>query len=128
MFQQGPGAAGKGENLIAGIGQGSVLATPLQIRDHGCAPDHRRAVLPPLVRATGVMQAAGDPVCSDFTELGIDPAALGIVLDGMNAVANVPGGTAYAERITEPGFAMGGTSQVRRITQLRARARTAQDR
>jgi penicillin-binding protein 2 len=42
------------------------------------------------------------------------------VLDGMNAVVNDPGGTAYAARITDPGLAMAGksgTSQVRRITQ-----------
>ena len=38
----------------------------------------------------------------------------------MDAVVNERGGTAYAARITEPGFAMGGksgTSQVRRITE-----------
>ena len=38
----------------------------------------------------------------------------------MNAVVNEQGGTAYAARITEPAYAMGGksgTSQVRRITQ-----------
>ena len=38
----------------------------------------------------------------------------------MNAVVNEQGGTAYAARIAEPGFAMGGksgTSQVRRISQ-----------
>jgi penicillin-binding protein 2 len=37
----------------------------------------------------------------------------------MNAVVNEPGGTAYAARIVEPGFAMGGksgTSQVRQVT------------
>ena len=38
----------------------------------------------------------------------------------MNAVVNEQGGTAYAARITDPAYAMGGksgTSQVRRITQ-----------
>jgi len=42
------------------------------------------------------------------------------VIDGMNAVCNEQGGTAYAARITDPIYAMGGksgTSQVRRITQ-----------
>jgi penicillin-binding protein 2 len=41
------------------------------------------------------------------------------VLDGMNAVVNEQGGTAYAARITDPAMAMGGksgTSQVRRIS------------
>jgi penicillin-binding protein 2 len=54
-----------------------------------------------------------------FPTLDIDPDHLALVLDGMSAVVNEPGGTAYAARITDPGFAMGGksgTSQVRRIT------------
>jgi penicillin-binding protein 2 len=109
----------EGETLIAGIGQGSVLATPLQIATMVARLTTGRAVVPRLVRETGVMRAGGDPVVSDFATLGINPAALRIVLDGMNAVVNEPGGTAYAERITEPGFAMGGksgTSQVRRIS------------
>jgi len=45
---------------------------------------------------------------------------LALVLDGMNAVVNEQGGTAYAERITAPDFAMGGksgTSQVRAISE-----------
>jgi penicillin-binding protein 2 len=109
----------EGETLIAGIGQGSVLATPLQIATMVARLTTGRAVVPRLVRRAGVMRAGGDPAPSDFPALDVDPSALGIVLDGMNAVVNEPGGTAYAERITEPGFAMGGksgTSQVRRIS------------
>ena len=52
--------------------------------------------------------------------LGVNPGHLALVLDGMNAVVNEPRGTAYAARITDPAYAMGGksgTSQVRRITQ-----------
>ena len=109
----------EGETLIAGIGQGSVLATPLQIATMVARLTTGRAVVPRLVRGAGVMRAGGDPAPSDFPALDVDPSALGIVLDGMNAVVNEPAGTAYAERITEPGFAMGGksgTSQVRRIS------------
>ena len=43
-----------------------------------------------------------------------------MVLDGMSAVVNEKGGTAYSARIKDPALAMGGksgTSQVRRITQ-----------
>jgi penicillin-binding protein 2 len=42
------------------------------------------------------------------------------IRDGMNKVANEPGGTAYAFRITEPGFEMAGktgTAQVRAYTE-----------
>lgn len=109
----------EGETLIAGIGQGSVLATPLQIATMVARLTTGRAVVPRLVRGAGVMRVGGDPAPSDFPALDVDPSALGIVLDGMNAVVNEPAGTAYAERITEPGFAMGGksgTSQVRRIS------------
>ena len=110
----------QGETLIAGIGQGSVLATPLQIATMAARLVTGRAIVPHLVRSSGVMTPGGDPPAADPPALGIDPEALALVLDGMNAVVNEPGGTAYAARITEPGFAMGGksgTSQVRQITQ-----------
>jgi penicillin-binding protein 2 len=110
----------QGETLIAGIGQGSVLATPLQIATMVARLVTGRAVAPRLVRDAGIMSPAGDPTVPDFPSLGIDQSSLALVLDGMNAVVNEQGGTAYAERITEPGLAMGGksgTSQVRRITQ-----------
>ena len=109
-----------GETVIAGIGQGSVLATPLQIATMVSRLVTGRAVIPHLLRQAGVMAAGGDASAADFPMLGLDPEALALVLDGMNAVVNEPGGTAYAERITEPGLAMGGksgTSQVRRITE-----------
>jgi penicillin-binding protein 2 len=109
----------QGETLIAGIGQGSVLATPLQIATMVARLTTGRVVVPRLVRGAGVMQQGGDPSIPAFPSLGVDPGALALVLDGMNAVVNEPGGTAYAVRITEPGLAMGGksgTSQVRRIT------------
>src|SRR5216683_5142988 len=110
----------QGETLIAGIGQGSVLATPLQLATMVARLVTGRAVSPRLVRADGLMPTGGDAAPPDFPALGINPRALALVLDGMNAVVNEPGGTAYAARITEPGFAMGGksgTSQVRHISE-----------
>ena len=109
----------QGETLIAGIGQGSVLATPLQLATMVSRLVTRRAVVPHLVR-NGVLPPGGDPKPGDFPELGIGPRNLDLVLDGMSAVVNEHGGTAYAARITDPALAMGGksgTSQVRRITQ-----------
>ncbi|MBV8133574.1 MAG: penicillin-binding protein 2 [Alphaproteobacteria bacterium] len=110
----------QGETVIAGIGQGSVLATPLQIAIMVARLVTGRAVVPRLVRADGVMPPGGDPTPPDFPALGVSPRVLAIVVDGMNAVVNEQGGTAYAERITDPGFAMGGksgTSQVRAISE-----------
>jgi penicillin-binding protein 2 len=109
-----------GETVIAGIGQGAVLATPLQIAIMTARLITGRAVAPRLVRSDGVMSPGGDRVPRDFPELGVSPQVLALILDGMDAVVNEQGGTAYAERITDPGFSMGGksgTSQVRVITE-----------
>jgi len=108
----------QGETLIAGIGQGSVLATPLQLATMLARLVTGRAVSPRLVRTAGLMSPGGDPVPPEFRSLGFGPYTLALVLDGMNAVVNEPGGTAYGARITERGMAMGGksgTSQVRHI-------------
>jgi len=110
----------QGETVIAGIGQGSVLATPLQIAIMTARLVTGRAVVPRLVRSEGVLPPGGDPIPPDFPTLGVSPDVLALVLDGMNAVVNEQGGTAYAERITDPRLAMGGksgTSQVRAITE-----------
>jgi penicillin-binding protein 2 len=110
----------QGETLITGIGQGSVLATPLQLATMVARLVTGRAVVPHLVRAQGVLPAGGDRRQPIFPALGISPRALSIVLDGMTAVVNEQGGTAYAARIQDPPFAMGGksgTSQVRHISE-----------
>jgi penicillin-binding protein 2 len=109
-----------GETLIAGIGQGSVLATPLQMATMVARLVSGRALVPHFLRSVGVMTEEGAAAQPDFPEIGVDPDARALVLDGMSAVVNEPGGTAYAARIAEPEFAMGGksgTSQVRRISQ-----------
>jgi penicillin-binding protein 2 len=109
-----------GETVIAGIGQGSVLATPLQLAIMTARLVTGLAVVPRLVRGDGVLPPGGDRVPPDFPELGVGAQVLSLVLDGMDAVVNEQGGTAYAERIADPGLAMGGksgTSQVRVITE-----------
>jgi penicillin-binding protein 2 len=109
----------QGETLNTGIGQGSVLATPLQIATMAARLATGRKVVPHLVR-NGLLPAGGDRRLPNFAPMGITAHAVSLVLDGMTAVVNEQGGTAYAARITDPAFAMGGksgTSQVRRITQ-----------
>jgi penicillin-binding protein 2 len=110
----------QGETLIAGIGQGSVLATPLQLATMAARLATGLAVVPRLVRSEGRLPPGGDLRPSGFAPIGVSSRSLGVVLDGMAAVVNEQGGTAYAARITEAGLAMGGksgTSQVRRISQ-----------
>lgn len=109
----------KGETLVAGIGQGYVLATPLQLAVMAARVASGRAVMPHLVHA---VVANGDvkPVShKGFPVMRIAPESLQVVRDGMNAVTNIPGGTAFSARIKEKGWEMAGktgTSQVRRIS------------
>ncbi|MGH7096368.1 MAG: penicillin-binding protein 2 [Stellaceae bacterium] len=106
----------KGQTVIAGIGQGAVLATPLQIAVMAARLVTGRKIVPRLVRADGT---TGAVAAGAFAPIAVDPAALALVRNGMDAVVNEPGGTGYALRIPLPGMAMGGksgTSQVRRIT------------
>ena len=96
-----------------------MLATPLQIATMAARMVTGRRVVPHLVRS-GTLPPGGDRRLPSFASLGITPHAISLVLDGMNAVVNDSGGTAYAARIPDPAFAMGGksgTSQVRRISQ-----------
>jgi len=104
-----------GETLIQGIGQGFLLTTPMQLAVMVARLGNgEHAVVPRLARR------AGDPDRPSFAPLGIDPAHLAIVREGMDRVVNdANGGTAYAARIADEGMAMAGktgTAQVRRIT------------
>ncbi len=104
----------QGETLVTGIGQGYVLMTPLQLALMTARlANGGKAVTPRLAR---VAEGQGEPAIDD---LGISPASLKIVTEGMNRVVNSPRGTAYKARIDDPAMAMAGktgTSQVRRIS------------
>ncbi len=106
-----------GETLVAGIGQGFTLATPLQLCTMVARIANGRAqVLPRLSRAP-VTNGVRRP--DQFEPLGVQPQNIAVVRQGMYAVSNVPGGTAYRARLNQPGLVMSGktgTSQVRRVT------------
>lgn len=114
----------QGETLIAGIGQGYVLTTPLQLAVMTARlVNGGIAVKPHLIRreAGDGLGALGSNLVPDsgFPSMGISAEHLRIVRESMAAVTNEQGGTAYRARITEPGMEMGGktgTAQVRRIT------------
>jgi len=108
-----------GETLITGIGQGYVLATPLQLAVMTARLVSGKKVKPHLTRKITTSGGVEVPVRHEFESLGIAPSHLKLIQDGMNAVTNIPGGTAYRSRIKEPEFAMAGktgTAQVRRIS------------
>jgi len=109
-----------GETLISGIGQGYVLATPLQLAVMTARiANGGFAITPKLTRALERgADKGGDPIDAPRS-LGINPNHLKVVRDAMAAVTNVPGGTAYRSRIPVPGMEMAGktgTAQVRRIS------------
>jgi len=104
----------QGETLVNAIGQGFVLATPLQLAVMAARlANGAKSVVPYFV------QRAASPVTSASGE--IDPLWLNVITEGMTRVTNNPRGTAYASRIDIPGMEMAGksgTSQVRRISML----------
>ena len=107
----------QGETLIAGIGQGYVLTTPLQLAVMTARfVNGGFGVMP---RLTAVESVSGDPDAISGKDLGLLPEHLRIIREAMTDVVNSPMGTAFKARIKDQGFEMGGktgTVQVRRIT------------
>lgn len=109
-----------GESLINAIGQGYVLATPLQMAVMTArVVNGGYAIVPRLIKALDNVDRPAQKA-KDFPPLGIYNRSLRLVQQAMDEVVNNPdGGTAYKARIIESGWQMGGktgTSQVRRIT------------
>ena len=123
-----------GETLVSAIGQGFVLATPLQlavmaarIANGGYAV--RPRLSRPLTPGVEPAEAAPEPApgaegsvaagASMFPSLNISDAHMRVIHKAMDMVTNDKRGTAYRARIKEDGWEMAGktgTSQVRRIT------------
>lgn len=102
----------QGETLISAIGQGYVLTTPLQLAVMLAAVANGETVVTP-----SLYRAADQPPPTRRHEVA--PELIAVVRQAINAVVNTPAGTAYQERIIEPGLSMAGktgTSQVRRIS------------
>jgi len=111
----------QGETLIAGIGQGYLLATPLQLAVMTARlVNGGVAVTPRLTRAlAGVDADNGAENKSGFESLNLPKAHLDLVTEAMSDVVNSRRGTARKSKIVDPNFAMGGktgTVQVRRIS------------
>ena len=112
----------QGETVLAGIGQGFILTTPLQLAVMvSRLVNGGRAVRPSLTRQVLSHSEGGldSLVPAGFEDIGIHPPHLDIMAKAMSSVANTPLGTAFKARIQDPAFAMGGktgTVQVRRIS------------
>lgn len=104
-----------GETINASIGQGYMLASPLQLATMTARiVNGGIAVKPWLAGYSGDKKLYQDM----HDSIGINEGNLALVKRGMEAVLQA-GGTAYGARIQEVGMEMGGktgTSQVKRIT------------
>lgn len=104
-----------GDTLNAGIGQGFVLASPLQLAVMSARIATGLAVEPRLIRAINDTEAALPPP----PPLGLSEAHLRTVRRGMIQVSNSQRGTAYSVRVVDDAMRMAaktGTSQVRNIS------------
>lgn len=106
-----------GETIVASIGQGYILTTPLQLAVMTARiVNGGKGVKPWIVGYVGDFSLARET----WPDLNLPQRHLDMVRVGMSDVVNNRQGTAYGSRIEEPDMAMGGktgTAQVRRITQ-----------
>ncbi|MBT8155015.1 penicillin-binding protein 2 [Epibacterium ulvae] len=104
-----------GDTVNASIGQGYMLASPMQLAVMSARLATGRAVTPRLIKSLdGVEQPSG---AGD--SLGFNENNLRVVRRGMYSVSNERRGTGYRNRIVADGIRMAGktgTSQVRNIT------------
>ena len=111
-----------GETVIAGIGQGYMSVTPLQLAHAAAAISMRGKRFEPRL-----VKAVRDPVTGKISELPPrplpdvqvrDPKSWDVIIDGMVAVAS-PGGTAARVQIGAPYQIAGktGTAQVFSVAQ-----------
>ncbi|WP_238475591.1 penicillin-binding protein 2 [Rhodophyticola sp. CCM32] len=110
-----------GDTLNASIGQGFVLASPLQLAVMTARLATGRNIMPKMVKS--IDGRDDGPLGGEG--LGLDPAHLALVQQGMYRVSNARRGTAYRSRVEDPAYALAGktgTSQVRNITAAERRA------
>ena len=116
-----------GDSVNSAIGQGFVLASPLQLAVMSARIATGKAVTPRLVKSVDGIET----VHLQGADLGINPNHLRQVRRAMFAVSNHRHGTAYRSRIVADDLQMAGktgTSQVRNITAAeRARGVTSND-
>lgn len=101
-----------GDTINASIGQGYVLASPLQLAVMVSRVASGRAVVPRLVRARNGVEVPAP----EAPKLDIDPAHLAVARRGMWAVVNGSHGTAGGSKVVLQDWLMAGktgTSQVR---------------
>lgn len=105
-----------GETVIASIGQGYMLSTPLQLAVMTSRIVNGGLAVKPWLTGNVGGQKVPRPA---WDKINLNPKHVRLVMRGMENVCNNERGTAYAARIKEPGIEMAGksgTAQVKRIT------------
>ena len=109
-----------GETLIAGIGQGFIQTTPMQLAVMVARlANGGYALRPHLTRPAKLTPDNPDATLPSFPRMNVSQTHLKLVGEGMRMVVNEPDGTAYGSHIALPGMEMAGktgSAQVRRIT------------
>ncbi len=103
-----------GDTVNLGIGQGAMLATPLQL-----VTMMARIVNPDKQMVSPSLFQRSPEMISSLATMDIQQEYLDIVKEGLDQTVNSPHGLAYYRRILTPGYEMGGktaTCQVKRIT------------
>ncbi len=107
-----------GDTIVAGIGQGYIQVTPLQLATYVARIASGRAIQPHLTRAIGPTMQPG-AAATDWPALPTSDTFLKEIRAGMWSVVNQPGGTAPLARLDLPGVTMAGktgSAQVRRVS------------
>jgi len=107
-----------GDTLNSGIGQGYVLATPLQLAVVAARIASGKAVTP------RILLPDQDHAVS-FPDLDIAAENLEIVRQGMYMVVNEPGGTAYRSRVISPTMSMAGKTGTAQVVSKKTKMRIA---
>jgi penicillin-binding protein 2 len=108
-----------GEDFNAGLGQGYLQVTPLQLAVMASRlANGGKAVRPYLTRDLIDGHTVRPRPVAPSEPMGLSESALAVVRDGMDAVTNQPGGTAYAARIADPAIAMGGKTGTPQVHHL----------
>lgn len=107
-----------GDTVVAGIGQGFIQVSPMELATYAARVATGRAVVPHLTRRwAGDLQSGSQP--SDWPDMEMTDRYLSVVREGMWAVVNEAGGTAPQAKLPDQRWQMAGktgSSQVRRVS------------
>ncbi len=108
-----------GEDCNVGLGQGYLQVTPLQLAVMAARlANGGVAVRPHLTRDLVDGHDVRPRPAPSFESMGLSRQAVTVVMEGLDAVTNQPGGTAYAARIADPALAMAGKTGTAQVHHL----------